>query len=147
MAPVSTGYADKGANHHIAIYRLPDGKAAPPDVVSLFDAARRLARREPVVRRAREDGAEFVMSLSPGDAVEFPEGDKRGIWIVQGAWANGQVVLTRDRDARPSSKKEAARLGMDGSREEFLPTVAGLFARQARKISIDPIGRIRKAND
>jgi len=145
MAPVSTGYADLGQNHHIAIYRRPDGKT-DFEVVSLFEAARRQAAREPVVQRSR-DGADFVMSLSAGDALEFPEGEKKGIWIVQGAWANSQVVLVRHIDARPSTKKEADRLSMDGVREEFLPTASGLLQRKARKLSVDPIGRIRPAND
>jgi len=146
MAPVSTGYADFGGNHHIAIYRRPDGKPVF-EVVSLFEAAQRLTKREPVVRRMRGDGAAFVMSLSPGDAVRFPEGGKKGIWIVQGAWANGQVVLIRNNDARPSTKTEALRLGMGEVREEFRPMISGLLQRRATKISIDPIGRIRNAND
>src|SRR6516165_4634044 len=92
------GFVDPAKNHHIAIYRLPDGKA-DFEVVSLFEASRRLAKAEPIVRRKRDGGAVFIMSLAPGDTVEFPEGDKKGWWIVQGAWANGQTVLERANDA------------------------------------------------
>jgi CRISPR-associated endonuclease Csn1 len=133
MAPVSTGYADLGANHHIAIYRHPDGKAAF-EVVSLFEAARRLARREPVVRRTRNDDAMFVMSLAAGDAVQFPAGEKQGIWVVQGAWANkGQVVLARPTDAKGSTATR--------------PNSTTLLRDGCQKVSIDPIGRIRAAGD
>jgi len=92
------GFADPAKNHHIAICRLPDGKA-DFEVVSLFEASRRLGKREPIVRRKRDNGAEFIMSLALGDTVEFPEGDKQGYWIVQGIWANGQIVLERANDA------------------------------------------------
>lgn len=132
MAKVSTGYADLGANHHVAIFRLPGGGAAF-EVVSLFEAARRLARREPVVRRARDDGGAFVMALSPGEALEFPAGDKEGVWIVAGVWANGQVVLERAHDAAHATTTR--------------PGPGALLGAGARKRSIDPIGRVRAAND
>ena len=132
MTPVSTGYADLGSNHHIAIYRSPEGKVVYR-VVSLFEASRRLARREPVVRRFRDDGAVFVMSLSPGDAVEFPTGTMKGVWIVTGAWASGQIVLETAIDANHSTTTR--------------PMPGFLLRDGAKKISVDPIGRIRKAND
>ena len=92
------GFVDPAKNHHIAIYRLPDGKA-DFEVVSLFEASRRLGKREPIVRRKRDNAAEFIMSLAPGDTVEFPEGDKQGYWIVQGVRANGEIVIERANDA------------------------------------------------
>jgi CRISPR-associated endonuclease Csn1 len=131
-------------NHHIAIFRLPDGKVAF-DVVSLFEASRRLAKGEPIVRRKHDSGAVFIMSLAPGDTVEFPEGDKKGWWIVQGACANGQIVLVSHKDARPASKAEAKRRGIE-VREEFRPT-AGSLLKNGAKVSVNPIGRIRPAHD
>jgi CRISPR-associated endonuclease Csn1 len=132
MAPVTTGYADLGANHHIAIFRQPDGKAVF-EAVSLFEAARRLARREPVVRRTREDGAAFVMSLAAGDAVQFAAGEKQGIRIVQGVWASGAIVTLAHDDAVGTSV--------------WRPSAGTIVNSGAKKISIDPIGRIRKAGD
>ncbi|MBK8908133.1 MAG: type II CRISPR RNA-guided endonuclease Cas9 [Rhodospirillales bacterium] len=132
MAPVSTGYADLGANHHIAIYRTAAGRVVF-DVVSLFEAARRVARREPIVRRAPEDGAAFVMSLAPGDALQLTEGNKAGCWIVQGAWSNGQIVVENANDAAHATTNR--------------PNAASLLARGARKVAVDPIGRVRPAND
>jgi CRISPR-associated endonuclease Csn1 len=146
MRPAANGYVDPANNHHVAIYRLPNGKAAF-EVVSLFDALGRLSRRQPVICHDRGDGGKFVVSLAPGEAVEFLQGENRGIWIVQGAWSSGQIVLTRDRDARPTNKTEAQRLGMDGSREEYRPKVSIFLSDNVRKISIDPIGRIHPAND
>jgi CRISPR-associated endonuclease Csn1 len=144
MAPVSkaqdptsherkpNGFADPANNHHIAIYRMPNG-TADSKVVSLLEASERLARREPVVLRTRGDGAKFVMSLAPGDAIEFPNGDKRGIRIVQGVWASGVIVTLAHIDANGTSI--------------WRPSASSLLAAGARKVSIDPIGRIRTAND
>jgi CRISPR-associated endonuclease Csn1 len=132
MAKVSTGYADRGENHHVAIFRDAQGRGVP-EVVSLFEAARRLARREPIVNRQSQDGVEFVMSLSRGDALEFPSGKMQGIWIVQGAWASGQIVLCRANDATGATVTR--------------PTANSLISAGARKIAVDPIGRIRPARD
>ncbi|MEE4208823.1 MAG: type II CRISPR RNA-guided endonuclease Cas9 [Parvularcula sp.] len=132
MAPVATGYADLGANHHIAIYRNPDG-SVDFEVVSLFEAARRLTQREPIVRRQQKNGAKFVMSLAPGETIEAPEGKTQGVWVVQGVWANGQVVLLKAADAIGDTIRR--------------PGAASLLREGARKISVDPIGRVRRAND
>jgi CRISPR-associated endonuclease Csn1 len=126
------GFADPSTNHHIAIYRLAEG-TADFEVVSLYEASRRLAKREPVVRRAGAAGAVFVMSLSPGDALQFPSGERQGVWIVRGAWANGQVVIERANDAVKATTTQ--------------PTASALLRDGARKIAIDPIGRVRPAND
>ena len=132
MAQVATGYADLGNNHHIAIFRLPNGKVAF-DVVSLFEASRRLAKREPVVQREHGDGGQFIMSLSPGDALYFPGGDKAGIRIVQGVWGNGQIVTQDHMDVTGSTV--------------WKPNANSIVKQGAKKFSIDPIGRVRPAND
>lgn len=102
------------------------------EVVSLFEAAKRLARHEPIVQRAR-DGATFLMSLSRADALQFPDGKMKGIWIVQGVWAAGPIVLWRAEDATGATVTR--------------PNASSIIAAGARKIAVDPIGRARPAND
>ena len=132
MAQVSTGYADLGNNHHIAIYKLPNG-TADYEVVSLLEASRRLARREPVVRRTRGDGAGFVMSLSPGDSLQLTRNGETKVRVVESVWAAGPVVMVDHDDAAGATK--------------FRPNAGSIVASGAKKVSIDPIGRIRSAND
>lgn len=136
MASIATGYADLGSNHHAAIYQLPNGKATF-EIVSLFEAARRLAKREPIVQRFRDDNAKFLMSLVPGDAIQFSKeaGGKQQIWRVQKIASKGQISLL---DHTDSSTEEWSL---------FEPMIGGIVSRGAKKISIDPIGRIRSAND
>ena len=130
MVPVANGYADPGNNHHIAIYRKPDGNCAF-DVVTLYVACRRLAHHEPVVQRDRQDGSTFVMSLAQGDAVEFPNGE--GVWITQGVWSNGQIVLEHSNDASHLTTTR--------------PNPGALLRKGGRKVAVDPIGRVSPAHD
>jgi len=133
MAPVSTGYADLGKNHHISIYRATDG-SVDYEVVSLFEASRRLTRHESVVRRKGRNGAKFVMSLSPGDALELSRNGRTETWIVREVRSKGQIYLDSHDDAVGETR--------------FGPRVRPLIDRYgAKKISIDPVGRIRPAND
>ena len=132
MARVSTGFADLGNNHHIAIYRMADN-SVDYDVVSLVDASQRLANGEPVVQRKRGDGSQFVMSLSAGDSLEFTKNGETKVRIVEGAWDNGQVVLVDHDDATGESR--------------FRPGAKAIASSGAKKFSVDPIGRIRPAND
>lgn len=131
MAKVTAGCADLGNNHHIALFRFPDGRPAF-EVVSLFEASRRLSRKEPVIRRGRDDGAEFLMSLSQGDTLKFP-GSGNTIRIVEIIRSNGQVAMVDHTDATGATK--------------FQPKANTIVRQGARKISVDPIGRMRPAND
>lgn len=132
MVPASTGYADPGNNHHIAIYRLPNGKV-DYEVVTLLEAASRLARHEPVVRRKRGDGARFVMSLSLGDSLRITRNGETKVRVVESVWASGQVVMVNHDDA-------------DGT-TRFRPNASSIVANDGAKLSVDPIGQIRPAND
>ena len=131
MAPLKNGFADLGNNHHAAVFRKPDG-AVESEIVSLFEAAERLRNRQPVIERSR-DGSAFVMSLAQGDMLEFPDGKLKGLWVVQGVWAAGQIVLWRSEDATGSSV--------------FRPTAGSILKSGGRKVAVDPIGRIRPARD
>lgn len=129
MTRASTGYADSGENHHIAIWRRPD-QTVTCEVVSLAEAAARIARREPVVRRACEDDAVFLMSLSKGDAIRR----RNRIFIVESVESDGRTGLVDHRDARSTP-------------ERMRRSASSLVGQGYEKLSIDPIGRIRPAND
>lgn len=131
MAKLKNGYADLGNNHHVAVYRAPNGNIHVA-VVSLFSAAERLRNRQPIVTRS-VDGHEFVMSLSQGETVQFPDGNLKGLWVVQGVWAGGPIVLWRAEDSTGASV--------------FRPTAGSILKSGGRKVSVDPVGRISPARD
>jgi CRISPR-associated endonuclease Csn1 len=135
MVPVGTGYADAASNHHITVYRKSDGDIAS-DVVSLHDAARRIGSRKPIISKALEDGSAFIMSLCAGDTLEFQNGETAPRYrIVQSIWSSGQIVLLDHTDASndKASKNQ--------------PGIASIIASGAKKVSVDPIGRVRPARD
>jgi CRISPR-associated endonuclease Csn1 len=131
MAPLKTGYADLGNNHHMAVFRHIDGRVET-EIVSLFEAADRLRLHQPVIQKSL-NGAPLVMSLAQGDTVSFSDGKLQGLWIVQGVWSAGPIVLWRADDATGSSV--------------FRPTAASILKAGGKKVAVDPIGRIRPARD
>lgn len=131
MAETSTGFTDLDAKHHIEIYKTSDGKIES-EVISLKEAARRLAKREPVIRRISSN-RKFLMSLSKGEAVFIEAGPLQGIWIVASFESDGRAVLERHNDAISASRNRLV--------------VNTLMRASPRKVSVDPIGRIRSASD
>ena len=134
MAPVNSaikGYADLDGNHHIAIYRLLTGKI-DYEVVSLLEASRRLKTQEPIVRRDRDD-AQFIMSLSKGDSVELRKGNENKIRIVKIIAEKGQISVVDHDDATSKETKYSPRIKT--------------IVENGKKVSVDPIGRVRPAND
>ena len=132
MTKASTGYVELSNNHHIAIYQLLDG-TVNYEVVSLLEVSQRLARREPVVRRERGDGTQFVMSLSSGDLLWLTKDSEEKLRVVTGVNSNGQVVMVDHNDATRATR--------------FMPRPKTIVSNGGRKVSVDPIGRVRPAND
>ncbi len=131
MIAAMNGYVEPGETHHIALYRAADGTPAF-EVVSRFEAAKRLSQHQPVIRRARQPGDIFIMSLCKCDAVRCPTGANAGIWFVDSIASKGQVVLRNP--LRPKDQTYAPRAGT-------------IIDERYEKLSIDPIGRIRIAHD
>jgi len=135
MVPLNArtrAYAVAGDNHHMAIYERDDGKVEF-EVVSLFEATRRKAAGEPIIRR-RNGPSRFIMSLAPGDMIAFPPGSGAPNYcIVQSVWSNGQIELKEHTQAER----------VIWSR----PNPRSLLRSQGSKVSVDPIGRVRPAHD
>lgn len=132
MAAAHNGYVDPARNHHMAIYRERDLSIAF-DVVTLFEASRRLAARESVVRARSSTDGTLLMSLSPGDTLAFPGLTGPLYRVVLSVWANGQIELI---DHTTADRTVWSR-----------PNPRTLLKAGASKVSIDPIGRITSAHD
>ena len=66
---VNNGYVAPGGNHHISIYRDIEKQKNDYEVVSLFEAARRHREKEPVIRKEKYPGKEFLVSLQLNEMV------------------------------------------------------------------------------
>ena len=84
----------KNENHHMVLYQTPDEKIVF-DVVSRFDAAMRLSKRQPVIQQNSGKG-QFIMSLVKGDTLlvpSNPENDQEEQYLlVESIWDSGQIV-------------------------------------------------------
>jgi CRISPR-associated endonuclease Csn1 len=133
-------YVKPGSTHHLCIFEYTEKGKKKRDAVfvTMLEAVDRIKRREPVIRRrhpARPD-AKFVMSLSRGELVVGLKGDANSLFVFStAASTSGQMWFVRHTDARRSS--DAATVSVKAS----------TMPLGTRKVTVDPLGRVRWAND
>jgi hypothetical protein len=146
IRPIRVGSATQafvrpGSNHHACIFEWTEGGKTRREAVYVtrIEAARRVRGREPIVRRIHPTRAEakFVMSVCPGDMLLMANGDGADELMVVSTLVAGEeqkrIHVVRAADARRGSEKADRGL------------TANTF--KARKVTVDPLGRIRWAND
>lgn len=132
------------ADHVRAVERaLATADASPKDAKQrLKDARREAAELFPLIDRrppGEDDNippdAEFVMSLSRGELVsaKLRDGSEALLVFKTSASTQGQLYFARHTDARKSGEQEKI--------------VFNANTLDARKVTVDPLGRIRWAND
>jgi len=131
-----------GENHHAVLFKYQSGNRVACDAVYVnrLDATRRLGAKEPVIVRTHPDkkDAEFVMSLSPGELVLIKEDGRERLMAVSTLVSTQKRIhLVDARDARRSSDKK----------DKGLTPNSLITKYHARKVTVDPLGRIRWAND
>ncbi len=135
-------HVELGSNHHIEIFEYKDKKGNikwDGDVVSTYEAMRRLRKGEPVIKRDHGEGKKFIFSLAINEGVlmKDDEGEER-LWRVQKIGQNKQIFFIKNTDAR-----RVIEIPKEG--RSRLPDT--LRKSEARKVLIDPLGNIRWAND
>jgi len=133
---------ESGSNHHIVIFEhTAEGKKKGKwdgEVVSMFDAAQRVRRHEPIIRRDMGEGKKFVMSLSINEIVKVTENGESGYWRVQKIDAgNMRITFRPQNDARKSQDKTF----------EKTISVEPLKKLAPAKVTLDPLGREHPAHD
>jgi len=132
----NASYVIKQENHHMVIYETPEGDKKS-EVVSLFDASKRLSKKQPVVQRDLSKGR-FIMSLTKGDTLRVPddkETDKNKYILVESIWESGQIVTTDVTDATGERKNKTQKMAHSWINEG------------GEKVTVDPIGRVYPKND
>jgi len=131
-----------GSNHHIEIYEYQDKKGNTKwdgEVVSTFEAMRRLKAKEPVIMRDHGEGKRFIYSLAINEGVLMK--DKRGqekLYRVQKIGQDKKIWFIENKDARLVGKIPTE----DRSRSPETLRKSG-----AKKVLLDPLGNLRRAND
>lgn len=128
---IGSHYFLTNSNHHVVIYTDEAGKVRA-EVVSMLEAAMRIGRREPIVRRSLAGGTTFNMSLSIGDMLERGGDGKKEYWVV--------VQLEQE---RLMLQRHNAAKGLERTR----PGYRSLVKEGARKVIVDASGRVFYAND
>jgi CRISPR-associated endonuclease Csn1 len=131
---VHNGWVDPEAKHHLSIVQYPDG-AIEGRIATLFDVARRVSRKEPIVERSLPKNGNVLFTLHKGDTVALSHSGHT-YWAVRELKTNGQLTLVPVEEARPTKQAK-----------NYKPTAPSFVKLGARKVSIDPIGRVRPAND
>jgi hypothetical protein len=131
-------------NHHLAIYEMKDKKGNikwDAEIVSQFEAMRRLRAGEPVVKRDRGEGSKFVYSLAGGECFEVTneETGERERFVAR--TISGRTVwFVPINDAR--LKKDIINSG-----DFRAKSVDPLRKLDFKKIVVTPLGEVRYAND
>lgn len=134
-----TAFVKPGSMHHLCVFEwTAKGKKKREAVfVTMLEAIQRIQQKRTIISRVHpsRQNARFVMSLSAGEAVIGVKGGSQLMIFSTAASTQGQVYFNVHSDARRSS-----------NRQKFVVT-ANSMDRDARKVTVDPLGRIRWAND
>lgn len=125
-------FVKPGENHHVAIYQ--NGESILSNTVTRFEAALRLSKGIPVVSpvHSEDSKAKLLFSICINDVLEIPKDNGAKIlWRVQQLWEK-QIQLRPITYAGPASNKEG----------RWIPAHKTVVEMGARKVSIDPLGRI-----
>jgi CRISPR-associated endonuclease Csn1 len=136
--PTQIAYVKPGSTHHLCIFEWTEkGKTRRDAVfVTMIEAARRVRDGETIIRRAHPErpDAKFVMSLSAGEMVLANwKGQEKLLVFKTAASTQGQIYFAEHSDARRSG--------------DYRKHVCNCSTIDARKVTVDPLGRIRWAND
>jgi len=135
-----TAHVKPGSMHHLCIFEWTEkGKKKREAIfVTMLEAINRIKRKEPIIQKAHpmRPDASFVMSLSRGEMIAGLKGDPNKLFVFgTAASTSGQMWFARHTEARKSSEVET------------ISVKASTMSPGAKKVTVDPLGRIRWAND
>lgn len=146
--PVGKGKRERnvvsGNNHHMLIYAELDETGNEVrwvgEVVSLLEAKERQKNNEPVINRNVGPGRMFKMSIQRGDVFEMDINGRRELVITRTVPQTRQLFFARLNDARKITE-------ISDTGDWFSKKPNTLRTSNPVKYSVDPLGRLRRAND
>ncbi len=131
-------YVKPGSTHHLCIFeREVKGKVKREAVfVTMLEAMQRLKNHEPIIRRNHPDypNALFVMSLGSREMFLADwKGEEKLLTYKTAASTQGQIYFAEHNDSRKSS--------------DYKKFAVNCNTLNGKKVTVDPLGRIRWAND
>lgn len=150
LRPASTSvrrnfqHVQPGANHHICYYETLDNKGQPKwkaKVTTRWDAVLRVRRDKlPAVDRSDCELSKFVMSLSINECftIDGDDGEEKLCVVRKLNQGKRQVTYKFHTDARKADV-------LDPLNQYFSPDK--MRQAGAKKVTVDPIGRVRNSGD
>ena len=135
-------YVKPGSNHHI-VYRAigeDDQEKWTAEVVTMWDAAKRALDNKPLIDRSDGPEGPFLFSLSIGEMFELDDGGGgRQLFVVRKMrHTDGRLYYKPHTDARTAA---------DVEKDNLYVLASKLRKLHACKVSVDRIGRVRRARD
>lgn len=130
-------WVEPGSNHHIEIYEYTDGKKKGKrdgEVVTMFEAIRRKKDGEPVVNREHGPDKKFVCSLSINEMFMLESDNKEYYLCRIQKMSQNKVIVLRPHTFAGNLKKQK-------------PINKTPNSLKGYKVTVDPLGRIHRAND
>jgi hypothetical protein len=134
-------FVKPGNNHHI-VYRTV-AKAGrvqwTAEVVTMWDASARALKGLPLIDQSDHGDERFLMSLSIGEMFEIDgdEGQRAFCVVRKMRKTDKRLYYKAHKDARKADEIEADNLYL---------SVMQMQRRNARKVTVDPTGQIRRAD-
>jgi hypothetical protein len=134
-----TAYVKTGKLHHVCIFEFIHEKGKPKRealFVSMLEAIQRVRQGQVLIQRVhpQRPQAKFIRSLSHGEMFLGTFKGKQRLVVFNTALSTSkQLRFVAHTDARPSKK-----------RTQFSATANAL---RGHKVTVDPLGRRRRAND
>jgi CRISPR-associated endonuclease Csn1 len=145
IRPIRDGraYVQPGNTHHICCFETADAQGQPtlePVFVSMLDAAERVKRREPLVQRVHPTNpdARFAFSLAGNEMLMLTHDGVEDLYRFDTAASTSGQMWFRHHTFAGRSTDKSGRISKKPST---------LCACNPRKVTVDPLGRIRWAND
>jgi CRISPR-associated endonuclease Csn1 len=134
-----TAFIKTGSVHHVCLFDLPPGGKVrrKATFVSRLEVMTRLKMRQPLVSRTSPDdpAARFVMSLSRGELVLLDHDGHTDLYRVEKLTSTSRVMHFRH---HTFAGKSADKRGQVSKTPNTL---------NAEKVTVDPLGRLRRARD
>lgn len=138
----NTRYVQSKDNHHMELFEVLDDEGNvikwDAEVVSMLDAYRRLAAKEPIIRRDHGPKTKFLFSLAGHEIIELDTDGGRALFVVRTIPQSKQIYFVPINDAR--TLNDIGKKGLT-ARPDSLGT------RNCKKRLVTPLGEVRNAGD
>lgn len=140
-------YVAPGNNSHMEVYALLDKNGVEKEwraeVVSTFEAHRRLREKEPVVRRDFGPGTRFLFSLALREALTLNDGRLLIVRGIAEKQDGSQFIEFKEHN----DGRSAQQMRQKGGRVGLALTSSQFKAKGLRKLRVDALGNVFPANE